>query len=66
MDDSLVMKQLLDLELHTTLNVPTRTSDGALLLDTISDIKFAAIPIMPMRDMAWSILQSLKVAPRAP
>ncbi len=50
----------------TTLSVPTRTFGGEVLLDTISEMKFAVIPIIAMRDTAWSMRTILKVAPRAP
>lgn len=51
---------------HTTLRVPTRTSDGVLLFWTISEIKLAAIPIMAIKDPACRILTTLKVPPTAP
>lgn len=50
----------------TMLNVPTNTFDGALLLDTISATKLAAIPMMAIKDTICSILTVLKVPPRAP
>lgn len=50
----------------TTLSVPTITSDGALLLLTICEIKYAAIPMMATRDTPWRIRTTLKVVPRAP
>ena len=48
------------------LRVPTKTSEGALLLDTISEMKLEAIPMIAIKHTIWSTLTSLKVLPRAP
>lgn len=53
-------------QIHTTLRVPTRTSDGVLLFWTISEMKLAAIPIMAINDTACMILTILNVPPIAP
>lgn len=53
-------------ELLTTASVPTKTSDGALLWETICEMKFAAMPMMASSEMACRIRTTLKVDPRAP
>ena len=36
-------------EIPTTLRVPTSSSDGELSCETISEMKFAAMPMQPRR-----------------
>ena len=53
-------------EMHVTLNVPIRTFGGVVFVDTISEMKLAAIPIMAIRDAACRTRVTLKVVPKAP
>lgn len=50
----------------TTLITPTRTLGGVRLLETICEMKFAVMPIIAMRHMAWKIRTIWNVAPSAP
>ena len=51
---------------HTTLRVPTRTGGGVRWELTISEMKLAVMPMMPIREMTWRPRTTVKVVPRAP
>lgn len=48
------------------LRIPIRIGGGVAPALTISEMKFAVIPIMAIIDAACRILATLKVAPRTP
>lgn len=50
----------------TTLRVPIRTLGGMLSAETISEMKFAVMPIMEMRHTACIPRTTVNVIPRAP
>jgi len=64
--DRLVHRVLENGQVHTTLRVPTSSSDGASFWLIISDMKLAAMPMQPRSEMTWSMRTILKVAPSAP
>lgn len=59
-------EKLVGRSIPTTLRVPTSSFDGASFWLTISEMKFAAMPMHPSREMTCSMRTTLKVAPRAP
>lgn len=52
--------------LLTTLSVPTRTEGGFWFDETISEIKFAVMPMIDMSDTTCKPRMTVKLAPRAP
>jgi hypothetical protein len=50
----------------TTLSVPIRTLGGVLSAETISEMKFAVMPIIEMRQTACMPRTTVNVIPRAP
>ena len=54
------------MEILTMLRVPTSSWDGVSLALTIWEMKFAAMPMQPSKEITWSVRTILKVAPRAP
>ena len=51
---------------RTTLSVPTRTLGGVVFAETISEMKLAVMPMAAIKEQAWRIRDTLKLAPRAP
>ena len=50
----------------TTLRVPIRTLGGVLSAETISEMKFAVMPIMEIRQTACMPRTTVNVIPSAP